>query len=298
MQDRRVVLLSGDIGNRMFDDFKEKCPGRFFNCGIAEANMMSVAAGMAMSGLRPVVYTITPFVTYRCLEQIRVDVCYHHTPVIIVGVGAGLSYASLGATHHACEDIAMLRVLPEMTVVCPGDRWETRAALRGLLSREGPGYLRLGKKGEPEVHTADPNLEVGRGLELRTGNDLVLLSTGTMLPLATRVGERLREHGVDAGVVSFHTVKPLDVELLARCFHSVRVVATLEEHSVLGGLGGAVAEWLCDQPREMARLVRLGTDDRFLSAAGGVAFARERYGLDVDTIVGRLMAACRDASAS
>ena len=114
-QDERVVLLSGDIGNRLFDDFKAKCPGRFFNCGVAEANMIGMAAGMAMSGLRPFCYTITPFITYRCMEQIRVDVCYHDVPVVIVGTGAGLAYASLGATHHSCEEMGMLRLLPGLS---------------------------------------------------------------------------------------------------------------------------------------------------------------------------------------
>jgi transketolase len=129
-QDSRVVMLSGDIGNRLFDKFKAKHPARFFNCGVAEANMMGVAAGMAMNGLRPVAYTITPFVTTRCLEQIRTDVCYHEAPVTIVAVGAGLAYAGLGPTHHACEDISFLRSIPNMVVICPGDAFEVRAALQ------------------------------------------------------------------------------------------------------------------------------------------------------------------------
>lgn len=293
MQDPRVVLLSGDIGNRMFDDFKQKCPGRFFNCGVAEANMLSVAAGMAMSGLRPVVYTITPFVTVRCLEQIRVDVCYHNTPVVIVGVGGGLSYASLGATHHSCEDIAMLRVLPRMRVVCPGDTWEVRAALKALLEESQPTYLRLGKKGEPAVHEAEPEFQVGQGIIVREAEELVILSTGNLLPLATEVADALGQKNISAGVVSMHTVKPLDEELLSRCFQKASVVATLEEHSVLGGLGGAVAEWLADRGPMPARLVRLGTSDQFLSQAGNQDYARSRYGLDLATIARTLEDAYR-----
>src|SRR5437588_11098242 len=150
-KDDRVVLLSGDIGNRLFDNYKERFKTRFFNCGVAEANMMSMAAGMAFSGMRPVAYTITPFITTRCLEQIRVDVCYHNVPVTIVGVGAGLSYASLNATHHSCEDIAFLRAIPNMTVVCPADPFEVRCALTASIQRGGPVYLRLGKKGEPVI---------------------------------------------------------------------------------------------------------------------------------------------------
>ena len=146
--DSRVVLLSGDIGNRLFDDFKKKHPDRFYNCGVAEANMIGVAAGLAMSGLRPICYTITPFITYRCLEQIRVDVCYHNVPAIIVGTGSGLSYASLGGTHHSCEEMGMLRLLPNLTVVAPADEHEVRGTLQAALAQSGPVYMRIGKKGE------------------------------------------------------------------------------------------------------------------------------------------------------
>src|SRR6516165_805709 len=190
---QRVVMLSGDIGNRLFDDFKVRCPGRFFNCGVAEANMIGVAAGMAFSGLRPVAYTITPFVTTRCLEQIRVDVCYHHVPVIIVGTGSGLSYASLGATHHSCEDIAFLRALPHMTVLCPGDAVEVKLALRAALAQDEPVYIRLGKKGEPVVHKRAPEFTIGKGIVVRRGQDVCLLSTGNMLALAMRAAEELGE---------------------------------------------------------------------------------------------------------
>src|SRR5258708_18574645 len=132
-EDDRIVLLSGDIGNRLFDEFKLKCPGRFHNCGVAEANMIGVAAGLAMTGLRPVCYTIAPFITYRCLEQIRVDVCYHNVPVTIVGTGAGLAYASLGGTHHSCEEMGMLRLLPGLAVLAPADEWEVRGAIKAAL---------------------------------------------------------------------------------------------------------------------------------------------------------------------
>ncbi len=288
--DPRIVLLSGDIGNRLFDEFKARCPDRFFNCGVAEQNMMSVAAGMALSGLRPVVYTIVPFVTTRCLEQIRVDVCYHAAPVVIVGVGGGLSYAQLGATHHSCEDIGFLRLLPGMTVVCPGDRTEVRLGLRAALSTSGPVYLRLGIKGEPDVHAMPPTFELGRGIMLREGKDITLLATGNLLSTALAVADRLAGSGLSADVVSLHTVKPLDEPLLARLFSERRLVATIEEHSRIGGLGGAVAEWVCDQPRDAirARLLRIGTPDAFLHEAGDQAHARRVFGLDVETIASRV----------
>ncbi len=287
--DPRIVLLSGDIGNRLFDDFKNRFAERFFNCGVAEANMMGMAAGMAMSGLRPIVYTIVPFVTTRCLEQIRVDVCYHNVPVLIVGVGGGLSYAGLGATHHSCEDIALLRMMPGMTVICPADACEVRLALRAAIKHEGPAYIRLGKKGEPLVHQEEPSFTIGRGITLREGTDIVLLSTGNMLPTALAAADLLETKNASVRVVSMHTVKPLDEQLLAEVFPIAKVVATIEEHSVLGGLGGAVAEWLADQPTQNARLIRVGTDDRFLHEAGDQAHARRQFGLTAESIAQRIV---------
>jgi len=286
--DDRIVLLMGDIGNRMFDRFKAKHPDRFYNCGVAEANMMSVAAGMALSGLRPIVYTIVPFVTTRCLEQIRVDVCYHQAPVTIVGVGGGLSYAGLGTTHHSCEDIAFLRVLPHMKVVCPGDSFEVRAALTQALAQDSPVYLRLGKKGEPAVHDDLPNFEIGKGLTLRNGDEIAILSTGNLLPTAVEAAQRLESEGRRVRLVSFHTVKPLDESLLAECFNTSKLVVTLEEHSILGGLGGAVAEWLADQGRPGVRLLRIGTPDAFLHRVANQPDARRSVGLDADSIVERI----------
>jgi transketolase len=277
-------VLSGDIGNRLFDKFKARCPGRFFNCGVAEANMVSMAAGIAACGLRPVAYTITPFITTRCLEQIRIDLCYHDMPVVLVGAGAGLSYASLGATHHSCEDIALLRALPNMTVVCPGDAVEVRLALRAAVRHDGPVYLRIGKKGEPVVHQAEPAFRIGKAIVLRTGTDACLLSTGNMLPVAIQAGECLAQKGISAQVVSFHTVKPLDEELLSEAFERFRVVATVEEHSLLGGLGGSLAEWQSDRPGTKAWLCRIGSADSFIHESGDQDYARERQGLTAEAI--------------
>lgn len=287
-QDDRVVMLSGDIGNRLFDRYKSRFPDRFFNCGVAEANMMGVAAGLAMNHLRPIAYTITPFVTTRCLEQIRVDVCYHHLPVVIAGVGAGLCYAELGATHHACEDIALLRMLPGMTVVCPADPVEARLALRAALSAEGPVYLRLGKKGEPQVHPQPPLFVLGQAIPLREGRDVALLGTGTMVFDTLEVARRLEAQHVQARVLSMHTVKPLDTQQLESAFRDCPLVVTIEEHSVLGGLGGAVAEWRCARPQLPGRLLRIGSPDEFFHEAGSQQHARRRWGLDVDSITRRI----------
>jgi transketolase len=279
-EDSRVVMLSGDIGNRLFDKFKDKHPSRFFNCGVAEANMMGVAAGMAMNGLRPVAYTITPFVTTRCLEQIRTDVCYHEAPVTIVAVGAGLAYSGLGPTHHACEDISFLRSIPNMVVICPGDAIEVRGALRAAMQQDRPVYIRMGKKGEPVVHK-DPIVDfaIGKAITIEEGSDVCLLSTGNMLPEAVEAAHVLKDKGISAEVVSFHTVKPLDEEKLQQAFARFRLVATLEEHSLIGGFGAAVSEWLVDSETPHKKFLRFGTPDAFFKKSGEQEYAREVLGL-------------------
>jgi len=282
--DPRVVLLSGDIGNKLFDKFKEQAPGRFFNCGVAEANMMGVAAGMALSGLRPVVYTITPFTTTRCFEQIRVDVCYHKAPVIIVGTGSGLSYADLGPTHHSCEDLAILRTLPEMTVLAPGDSLELRAGLRAALKHDGPVYMRIGKKGEPQIHPREPDFQLGRALTIQQGTDVCLLATGVMLATAMQAAKLLAEQRISARVESFPTVKPLDTARLVELFGRYGVVAVIEEHGRIGGLGGAIAEWLATQEAARARLLSFGTADEFMHEVGTTEYARKRFGLTAENI--------------
>lgn len=290
--DPRIVLLSGDIGNRLFNRFKDVAPGQFYNCGVAEANMTGMAAGMAMCGLRPITYTIVPFLTTRCLEQIRVDVCYHDLPVVIVGVGGGLSYASLGPTHHACEDIGFLRTIPGMHVVCCADAHEVRSALRAAVALGKPTYIRLGKKGEPDVHAAPPELEIGRAIKLREGADVCILGCGNLVPLAMDVANGLLSEGIHARVYSYHTVKPLDEAVLADAFANYRLVVTIEEHSRVAGLGAAVAEWLVDQPRLPAsRLLRFATADRFIHEAGSQRHMRALNGLETGAIAEQIQRA-------
>ena len=281
--DERVVLLSGDIGNRLFDRFQEQSRDRFLNCGVAEANMMGVAAGMGLSGLRPVVYTITPFTTTRCFEQIRVDVCYHDAPVVIVGTGSGLSYAALGPTHHSLEDLAILRTLPGMQVLAPCDANELRSLLRAAISSGAPTYIRIGKKGEPAVHSAPPDLRIGEALVIRPGNHLALVCSGTILPTALAAADRLAADGIDCEVTSMHTIKPLDTAYLDDAAGRFGLIATIEEHGRIGGLGGAVAEWAADTGAGTP-LLRFGTPDEFLHEVGSQSFARSRFGLTPEDI--------------
>ena len=290
IEDDRIVLLSGDIGNRLFDEFKDRCPDRFYNCGVAEANMIGVAAGLAMSGFRPVCYTIAPFLTYRCIEQIRVDLCYHKLPVVLVGTGSGLAYASLGATHHSCEEVGMLRLLPQMVVLAPSDSEEVRASLGAALRQQNPAYNRIGKKGEPPVHLAPIEAyEIGRAIPLKSGQDVCVLASGATVSTALQAAAQLDANGVHPEIWSFLSVKPLDENVLRQVFSRNSLVITLEEHSRLGGLGGAVAEWLSDQPPLKARLIRMGTDDAFFHEIGSQKDARQRFGLTAEDLAKKVL---------
>jgi len=277
-EDERVVLLTGDLGFKIFDDFARRFPGRFVNVGVAEANMIGIAAGLALGGYRPFAYSIAPFVTLRCLEQIRNDVCYNRAPVTIVGVGGGYSYGPNGPTHHALEDIAVMRALPNMTVVCPGDPVEAELAVLATRFHPGAIYLRLGRAGDAVAHAGRPEFRIGRAITLRPGRDCALIATGAMLPVALATAEILAGKDVSCRVVSMHTVKPLDQALLRECCAEHELLFTLEEHSKIGGLGGAVAEWLAANfaPR---RLHCFGAGDEFLHVSGRQSYLRETQGL-------------------
>ena len=285
--DPRLILLSGDIGNKLFDKFKDIAPTRFYNCGIAEGNMMGVAAGMALSNLRPVVYTITPFTTTRCFEQIRVDVCYHKAPVLIVGTGSGLSYANLGPTHHSLEDIAILRTLPGMRVLAPCDSTELRLAMNALLEDDIPAYIRIGKKGEADIHTSPPKFKVGEAIIVRPGNDVALLCAGTLMSETLKAADILKESRISAEVVSFHTVKPLDEIYLQSASTRFKLLITVEEHSRIGGFGSAISEWRLYKNCSVQQ-ISLGTDDEFMHEVGSQSYARKKYGLTAANIAARV----------
>lgn len=288
-----VVLLSGDIGNKLFDNLKKVDARRFYNCGVAEANMMGVAAGLALSGLRPFVYTITPFTTTRCFEQIRVDAAYHNVPVVIVGTGSGLSYADLGPTHHSLEDLAILRTLPNMRVLAPCDSIELRLALRAVLKEDGPVYIRIGKKGEPAIHASEPDFRIGRGIVVRPGTEVGLVAAGTIMPEVLGAADRLAALGVSAEVVSFHSIKPLDTAYLDDACGRFTLLATVEEHGCIGGLGSAVAEHLAPRRAAPPQLL-FGSADEFMHEVGTQEYARRKFGLTAENISATVLQALRN----
>jgi transketolase len=286
-----VILLTGDLGYTVFESFQAEFPDRFFNCGVAEANMLGTAAGLAREGMRPFVYSFIPFVIFRALEQIRIDVCYHDLPVTIVGLGAGYSYGDMGATHHALEDIAVSRSLPGMCVICPGDPWEVRRAVSALSVHDGPAYMRLAKRGEPAVHGPETrdDFQIGRAIILQEGGEIALVATSNMLSTAVDAARKLESaHGIRPTVVSMHTVKPLDELCVRELSERCRAIFTIEEHSVLGGLGGAVSEVVASLPARCA-VHRIGIPDRFAHVSGSQAFYREQCGLTPDSVVSRVL---------
>src|SRR5438105_15165512 len=213
-QDARVWLVTGDLGYSVLERFSSQFPERYLNAGVAEQNMIGVAAGLAMSGKIVFVYSIANFPTLRCLEQVRNDVCYHRLSVKIVAVGCGLAYGGHGYTHHGVEDIGVMSLLPHVTVMAPGDPVETRWATRTLVERAGPAYLRLGKAGEPTVHQGEPAFALGKAVQMMDGKDATLISTGGMLETATRIATILAARGITIRVLSMPTLRPFDSERL------------------------------------------------------------------------------------
>jgi len=277
-----LVLVSGDLGFGVLFPFMKKFPDRFLNAGISEQAMMSMAAGMALEGKTVVVYSIGNFPTLRCLEQIRNCCAYHEANVKIVCVGAGFVYGTLGMTHHATEDMSALRLLPGVKVYAPADAIETEAVMTPFLSEPGVAYLRIGRGGERHCH-AEGSLagyRCGQAVEQFAGTDAYILTAGNILPSAIDAARLLEKQGLSVGVASFPTVKPMDEAYLARVAAAVPVIYTLEEHTVVGGFGGAVCECVSALRGARARVVRLGLNDTYCAVVGNQAYLEERFGLD------------------
>ncbi len=283
-RDERVHLIVGDLGFGVVETFAKRFPSRFVNAGVAEQNMTGIAAGMALSGKIVFTYSIANFPILRCLEQVRNDVCYHNANVKIVAVGGGLAYGPLGATHHATEDLAILRSLPRMVVVAPGDPTEAEEATRALVEHDGPCYLRLGRAGEAKVHEGRIDFQLGKAIQLRNGKDFTLISTGGLLEIAVQVVEMLDRVGVHGRVLSMHTLKPLDENAVLAAARKTNAVFTLEEHSVIGGLGGAVAEFLAESGEMPIAFKRFGLPSAFSSIIGTQEYLRAQHVLSTDSV--------------
>ena len=283
-QDPRVVLVTGDLGFGVLRPVKEKYPDRLINAGIAEQSMVGLAAGLSMTGRKVVVYSIGNFPTLRPLEQIRNDCAYHGAEVKIVCVGGGFVYGSLGMSHHATEDMAVMRAIPGITCFTPGDPAETEAVVPAMFRTPGTCYLRLGRGNEPRAHEGEiPDWEFPRAIRLRAGKDAALLSAGGILIELKRAAERLSEEGIEAEVVSFPCLKPLDRQMILSLAARYRDLICVEEHSIVGGFGSAVSEVIAESGCG-CRVHRMGLQDCFTTAVGDQAYLRRIYGMDAEAI--------------
>jgi transketolase len=287
-KNKKIVLLVGDIGYKLFDNFKKKYPHRFYNCGVAEANMTTVAAGLALKGFTPITYTIATFGVYKTVEQIKVDICYPNLGVIIVGVGTGLNYAGLGVTHHAVEDIGVLRSIPNLNIVSPADSLELRSLLPDVIKRKKPTYLRIGKKGEKNIYKSTPVTKVGKGNIIYHGKKICIVSTGNVIVNANEAILNLRKKNIYPGLISMHTIKPLDIDLLNKVFKKYKYIVILEEHSSIGGLTSAISEHYMEN-NYTNKFLKLNTGKQFILKSGNQERAHENLNISPKSIEKKML---------
>lgn len=289
-KNKNIELITGDLGFGVLKPYYEALPDQFTNAGIAEQNMTTMAAGMALEGKIVFTYSIGNFPTLRCLEQIRNDCAYHNANVKIVCVGGGFVYGSLGMSHQATEDIAVLRALPDVTVVCPGDLVEAEEATRAIASMPGTCYLRLGRGGEKRVHGQIEHFEIGKAIKIREDvgkGRIAVFSTGAILDDTTEACAKLVADGYGIYQYSFPTVKPIDKEVIIKCAEECDFIVTVEEHNIIGGFGGAVAEVMAELSSK-AKLVRIGLNDLYCTRVGNQKYLRAQYGMNTEAIVDRI----------
>ncbi len=273
-KDDTVFLITPDMGYSVLEKFRDEFPNQFLNSGIAEQNTISVAAGLASSGYTVFVYSIIPFVTMRCFEQVRLDLAYNNTNVKLVGIGAGLTYGSLGASHHAIEDIAIMRSIPNMTVLCPGDPIETRELVKRSYEKNGPVYIRLGKNGEANIHDANTRIEIGKSIEITQGTDFALITTSNTLELGKQWTDEWKNENLSVSLISMPSIKPFDNSKINELLSKQIPILTLEEHNVIGGLGSAVAEIIATSEKSVP-FKRIGINDVFSHYVGSHNYQRK-----------------------
>lgn len=291
-EDPNIILVTGDLGFGVLKPFWEQLPNQFINVGIAEQNMTSIAAGIALEGKTVFTYSIGNFPTLRCIEQIRNDCAYHNANVKIVCVGGGFVYGSLGMSHHATEDIALMRSLPDVTVFAPGDATEAVAVTKSIVNQKGTCYLRLGRGGEPLIHGDLNDYSVGKAIKVEDGERVAIFFTGGIYSEVESAKRILNDNGIFPAIYSFPTVKPLDNEVVSNCANKYEIIVTCEEHNLSGGFGSLVSETLTEHELH-ARLIRIGIPDCFCHYVGNQEFLRSKYGLDGKSISDRILEALK-----
>ncbi|MHB9036882.1 MAG: transketolase family protein [Armatimonadota bacterium] len=284
LKDRSIYLVTGDLGFGVFNKFREQLPEQFINAGVAEQNMTGMATGLAMTGHTVFTYSIGNFPTMRCLEQIRNDACYHDANVKVVSVGGGFSYGSLGMSHHATEDLSIMRTLPGLTVVAPCDKWETAEATSALASLVGPCYLRLDKSSAPDTHTASEQFRLGKARVVKQGSDVTLIACGGIMRQALTAADTLAGKGISCRVLSMHTIKPLDSEAVIAAAKETGGIVTVEENTVDGGLGSAVGEVCLEASATPGFFHRIGLPGVFSCIVGSQDYLLHRYEMDAEAI--------------
>ena len=287
-RDPRVLLITGDLGFGVFDEYRRRFPKQFINAGVAEQNMTGLATGLALEGHIVYTYSIANFVFMRCLEQIRNDAAYHQANVNVVCIGGGFSYGALGISHHATEDLAIMRSLPDVTVVSPCDNWEASEAAEAIAAQPGTTYLRLDKSTAGKTQRVGEEFQLGKARLLREGHDVTLAATGGIMGDVLQAADQLKRDGIHCRVLSFHTIKPLDVYALQQAARETGGLLTIEEHNVDGGLGGATAEVLLESGVVPAFFYRLGLRRGFSSVVGSQQYLRACFEMDPAAIVAKV----------
>lgn len=285
-KDDRVIFIGSDLGPGVLDEMKKNIPDRFFMEGVSEQHIIGMAAGLAMEGFIPYINTIATFLTRRCFEQVALDLCLHNLPVRLIASGGGVVYAPLGPTHLAIEDIAILRALPNMTIIAPCDAEEMKRLIPLTLNWPHPIYIRLGKGGDAVVSRPELPFEIGKAVVLEEGLDGMFITTGVMTQIALDAVKVLKNEGIESGVIHMHTVKPLDGEVLKKWLPKVAGIVTVEEHTRIGGLGSAILEYCNDElPDQLSKIKRIGLPDKFSEKYGSQDSLLTHFGITVDSLV-------------
>lgn len=281
--DHNIMLMTGDLGYGVLDEFKNQFPDRYINVGIAEQNMAAVAAGLALEGNTVFVYSIGNFPTLRCIEQIRNDICYHNANVKILAVGSGFAYGTLGMTHHATEDLAIMRAMPNMHVFTPCDSISAEAVAEDICKIQCPCYVRLERGGEPVVFNKDEHFVVGELKELRKGKNVAVITIGTVVNEALKAADVLLKENKEVSIYSTYSLKPINKKQILKIAENNKYIITVEEHQIIGGLGSTIAEIIAEN-NVNTKLVRLGLEDEFTSVVGNQEYLRKVYKLDSSAI--------------
>lgn len=284
-KDKNIELITGDLGFGVLKPFWEQCPDQFTNAGIAEQNMTTVAAGMALEGKNVFTYSIGNFPTLRCLEQIRNDCAYHNANVKIVCVGGGFAYGSLGMSHQATEDIAIMRALPNVIAMAPADLVEAEECTKALAGYHGTAYLRLGRGGEKRIHDKIENFEIGKAIKVHDGEKVAIFTTGAIFEEVESARRTLMQDGITPTIYTFPTIKPIDREVIINVSRNYELVVTCEEHNIIGGFGSTVAEVMAEMKDKKARLLRIGLKDEYSVCVGNQNFLRQQYDIDKASII-------------